>query len=792
MDVRKIRIDKTEKLEELLLSYPAICLCAMPGSGRKTAVYMLLQKHPEVRLVYCSLRDVEDGKILEDREKGKARWYLAVRPDKEGYPETSEGLKNFIRQMGPEDRLFLLADGVLPSAFLELVWCGLMEQVLPETFWFTEAETYQYLKKCGSSLNYRKVYGIARGWPGCTAVLVRLQSQLRDRWTVEELCRRYEVRKYIQKQILSALPEKEYNLLKERAYFPRLDEELEKYLWGNAGKLTQERLLSRGVMLYVPEKRCWYVHPLFRMTVEFQTSAEVKKKAIDWYEEKGYINEVLECCRNLNNREVYREILIRNYDKIPFLPYSAVIREKDDLYTPELFYLRWMELLLDEKYADLAKLRKISAKLWKRIEEEDDLREKWLEILFNTAYADPEISAGKWMDMLEKRTKPGETIRLYFMLGESVSYLGGVKDLSELFACTRKKREAYRKLWQERLARENQVPFHLAEMEYQFQTDGAGGGSGERIQWNVLEEDEENEAWPVRLGRMYLAYLLSDEKGQKELVQASIRHYAETLKKEESDVCRWNTRALHYLAEAKWGEKENLIKWIRETGGDIENLSGKTRIHSVAESKIHVYLGNYSRAESILNILIPYFEKNHSWKWLAESLFQKAVIERETGRAGQALKTVAESLAVANPYRYVKIYTGYGQGGVELLEEYRSWLNKEETGSAHRKRKYKYGSVLRMPFGDWLDYIVRKAGRKKKQYLDLQKEQQNIYRVEKLTVTEQMVLQYMERGCGNAEISSKMNIKISTVKTHVYNIFKKLGVSSRIQAVQKGKEYGIL
>ena len=97
-----------------------------------------------------------------------------------------------------------------------------------------------------------------------------------------------------------------------------------------------------------------------------------------------------------------------------------------------------------------------------------------------------------------------------------------------------------------------------------------------------------------------------------------------------------------------------------------------------------------------------------------------------------------------------------------------------------------------MPFADWVDYIARKAGRKKKQYLDLQEEQQNIYRVEKLTVTEQMVLQYMEQGCSTAQISERMNIKLPTVKTHIYNIFKKMGVTTRIQAVQKGKEYGLL
>lgn len=792
MDVKKIRIDKTGKIEELLQSYPALCLSAMPGSGRKTAVYMLLLKHPEVEPVYCSLEEVENGSALEGKKQGIPRWYLAARPGKSEPPSSSRGLKLFIRQMQPEDRLLLTADGLLPTVFLDLVWSGLAEQVLPETFWFTEAETYQYLKKCRSSLNYLEVYHITRGWPGCTAILARMQKQLRDVWNVKELCRRYEVRQYVQEQILSVLSREEQTMLRERAFFPRVNEELERLLWGKTGRMTEEALLSRGIMLYVPEKHCWYVHPLFRETVEHQASPEQKYMAIEWYEKKGYIKEALECCQNLNNRDIYREFLIRNYDRISFLQYTGIVREREDLHTPELFYLKWMELLLDGKYRDLEELRKTAAAMWKRSAENDQVREEWLQVLFNIAYADPEISAGKWMDFLEKRTRPGEQIRLYYVLGESVSYLGGIKDLSELFACERKERETYRKLWREKLAPENQMPYSLAELEYAFQTDGAGSGSRSRIQWDLMEESDGEDPWPERLGKMYLAYLLADDKEQAEMARKSIREHERTLEKEETDVCRWNTRALYYLAEAKWGEKEDLMKWIRETGGEIEHLSGKTRIHSAAEAKINLYLGNYGKAEAILQILIPYFEKNHSWRWLAESLFQLAVVEWETGRRRQALKTLAESLAVSSPYRFVRIYTGYGRGGAELLEEYRSWMEKEEKEGGRRKKKYKYGSVLRMPFADWLDYIVRKAGRQKKQYLDLQEEQQNIYRVEKLTMTEQMVLQYLEQGCSNAEISRRMNIKLPTVKSHIYNIYKKMEVTTRIQAVQKGKEYGIL
>ena len=198
MDTRKAWIDKTDKIERVLQSYPAVCLNAMPGSGRRTAIRMLLQKHTEVTAVVCTLEDIKEriatGRLNET--EGSNYWYLLARPEDGKYPESSDSLKWFVHKLRPQDRLFVLADGVLPPVFLELIWGGLMEQVMPETFWFTEAETYRYLKQCHSSLNYRKVYGMARGWPGCTAILVRMQKQLKETWTAEELCRRYEVQSW--------------------------------------------------------------------------------------------------------------------------------------------------------------------------------------------------------------------------------------------------------------------------------------------------------------------------------------------------------------------------------------------------------------------------------------------------------------------------------------------------------------------------------------------------------------------------------------------------------------------
>ena len=57
---------------------------------------------------------------------------------------------------------------------------------------------------------------------------------------------------------------------------------------------------------------------------------------------------------------------------------------------------------------------------------------------------------------------------------------------------------------------------------------------------------------------------------------------------------------------------------------------------------------------------------------------------------------------------------------------------------------------------------------------------------------EHEVLELMARGHSNQEIAEKMFVSVNTVKTHLSNLFLKLEVSRRTQAVQKGKELRII
>jgi DNA-binding CsgD family transcriptional regulator len=61
-----------------------------------------------------------------------------------------------------------------------------------------------------------------------------------------------------------------------------------------------------------------------------------------------------------------------------------------------------------------------------------------------------------------------------------------------------------------------------------------------------------------------------------------------------------------------------------------------------------------------------------------------------------------------------------------------------------------------------------------------------------ITHRELEILELIARGLSNREIAEKLFVSESTVKTHSSRVFDKLGARRRTQAVQLGKEFGLL
>ena len=64
--------------------------------------------------------------------------------------------------------------------------------------------------------------------------------------------------------------------------------------------------------------------------------------------------------------------------------------------------------------------------------------------------------------------------------------------------------------------------------------------------------------------------------------------------------------------------------------------------------------------------------------------------------------------------------------------------------------------------------------------------------VEPLTRREQQVLQRIARGQNNQQLADALSVSTSTIKTHINNLFRKLGANERQQAIQIARSLKIL
>ena len=168
-------------------------------------------------------------------------------------------------------------------------------------------------------------------------------------------------------------------------------------------------------------------------------------------------------------------------------------------------------------------------------------------------------------------------------------------------------------------------------------------------------------------------------------------------------------------------------------------------------------------------------------------MFGDAVALYSTGEKAAALKMATGAITLGTKYRYVGIYCIYGRAGVELIEQYQEMLRGGEVHPARTKKKYYYGNAMKASWEGYQSILLRCAKKKMRQTSP-----EFETKKETLTLTELTILQHISNGCSNQEISERMNIRLTTVKTHIYSIFRKMDVNSRVQAINKGKRMGLL
>jgi LuxR family transcriptional regulator, maltose regulon positive regulatory protein len=167
-----------------------------------------------------------------------------------------------------------------------------------------------------------------------------------------------------------------------------------------------------------------------------------------------------------------------------------------------------------------------------------------------------------------------------------------------------------------------------------------------------------------------------------------------------------------------------------------------------------------------------------------EILVVQALALRAQGDTPAARGALEGALALAQPGGYIRIFVDEGAPLNELLTQIARSASPVATYAATLLAAFS-GSALRVPSG-LMSYEVLNV---ETQISNL-KSQNSL--VEPLSEREREILHQIAAGHSNQQIADALVIALSTVKKHINNIYGKLGVSSRTQALLRARELGLM
>jgi LuxR family maltose regulon positive regulatory protein len=137
------------------------------------------------------------------------------------------------------------------------------------------------------------------------------------------------------------------------------------------------------------------------------------------------------------------------------------------------------------------------------------------------------------------------------------------------------------------------------------------------------------------------------------------------------------------------------------------------------------------------------------------------------------------ALQIAEPEEYRQVFIDEGIPMSRLLVHYLAYLKQNKHGQESSSRAFVADLLFRLTAGDQENRVLPSKVPEITHH--------DNWVGELLTPREHEVLQLVSKGRTNSEIAYDLHISINTVKRHMNNIFMKLGVSTRTQAIRVGQ-----
>ncbi|MBX3059256.1 MAG: hypothetical protein KF770_22535 [Anaerolineae bacterium] len=183
-------------------------------------------------------------------------------------------------------------------------------------------------------------------------------------------------------------------------------------------------------------------------------------------------------------------------------------------------------------------------------------------------------------------------------------------------------------------------------------------------------------------------------------------------------------------------------------------------------------LGKWAEAEAYLNRVQPFLESTHNSRFLVETLAQRAWLNLGQGKRDTAVATLKQAISLAAQTRLIHPLADYAVPLHPLWDR----LARQQFMPEYLARIQMVPNLTVQPAHGGPPPPTNG----------------HPLLIEPLTNREMDVLTLMEKRLTNKEIAQELCISVVTVKRHTYNLYQKLGVHGRRQAVNEARKLGVI
>ena len=258
-------------------------------------------------------------------------------------------------------------------------------------------------------------------------------------------------------------------------------------------------------------------------------------------------------------------------------------------------------------------------------------------------------------------------------------------------------------------------------------------------------------------------------------------------------VRRWRNHAVEkqleaikaYMVLRRGGDMTSVTRWAETSGISVDDKPAYlTEFSHQVFAHWLIATGKAKQALPLLNRLLQEAEKCGRLRAAIEIMVLQAIGHHAAGNENEAMKVLEKALRVTEPEGFVRTYIDEGEPISKLLLEL---LKQKGKGwETEESKLLRYVVKLKDLFGPTAPVPVARVAMTESEALPWW------YAEDPLSERELEVLQHVARGLSNQEIADKLFLSAGTVKRHMSNIYQKLDVHSRTQALERARSLKVL